>query len=70
MSELLPTDRVFLIRLTSTAEPAAGIHQGRIEHIRSGRTTQFSSMENIQEFIKEVLSDEKSRKIVGDSNHV
>jgi len=70
MSGLLPFDRVFLIRLSSTAEPAAGIHQGRIEHIRSGRTTQFSSMENIQEFIKEVLSDEKSRKIVGDSNHV
>jgi len=70
MKEQLPTRRAFLLRLSSAAEPAAGIHQGRIEHIRSGRTTQFSSMENIQDFINEVLSDEESRENAGDSNHV
>ena len=66
----LPTRRAFLLRLSSSAEPAAGIHQGRIEHIRSGRTTQFSSLENIQDFIEEVLSDEESEEISGDNKHV
>jgi len=59
MSELLPTDRVFLIRLSGRAEPTAGIHRGRIEHIRSGRTAPFSSFENVEQFISEVLSEVK-----------
>jgi len=59
MSELLPTNRVFLIRLSGDAEPAAGIQRGRIEHIRSGRFAQFSSFDKAEQFISEVLSEEK-----------
>jgi len=59
MSELLPTDRVFLIRLSGNAKPSAGINRGRIEHIRSGRTAPFSSFENVEQFISEVLAEEK-----------
>ena len=59
MSELLPTDRVFLIRLSGNAKPSAGINRGRIEHIRSGRTAPFSSFENVEQFISKVLAEEK-----------
>jgi len=59
MSELLPTDRVFLIRLSGDAEPADGIQCGRIEHIRSGRFARFSSFGKVEQFISEVLSEEK-----------
>jgi len=65
MSELLPTNRVFLIRLSGSAEPDAGIHRGRIEHIRSGRTAPFSSFENVEQFISEVLSGEKEPESTG-----
>jgi hypothetical protein len=58
MSVQLPTDRVFLIRLSSIAEPSAGIYRGRIEHIRSGRITRFSSIEKVEQFISEVLAEE------------
>jgi hypothetical protein len=60
MKEQLPTRRAFLLRLSSGARPAAGIHHGKIEHIRSGRTREISSMETIQNFITEVLADEES----------
>jgi hypothetical protein len=57
MNELLPSNRVFLIRLSSGAVPSAGDHRGRIEHIRSGRVERFYSLEKIEEFISEVLSE-------------
>ena len=49
-----------MLRLSSGARPAAGIHHGRIEHIRSGRTREISSIETIQDFITEVLADEEN----------
>jgi len=58
MDESLPSNRVFLIRLSSVAEPTAGIHRGRIEHIRSGRIKRFSSLDKVEEFISEVLSEQ------------
>ena len=59
MSELLPTNRVFLIRLSGSADPAEGVVQGRIEHIRSGLVTQFTSFERAEKFISEILAEEK-----------
>jgi len=59
MSELLPTNRVFLVRLSDSADPATGVLRGRIEHIRSGLVTQFSSFEKAEQFISEILAEEK-----------
>jgi len=56
MSQQLPSDRVFLIRLSGKAEPAAGKHHGRIEHIRTGRIARFTSLDNLEQFISEVLT--------------
>ena len=58
MSKHLPSDRVFLIRLSGNAEPAAGENHGRVEHIRSGRISRFSSLDNLEQFISEVLAKE------------
>ena len=59
MSEQLPSGRVFLIRLSDSADPAAGVLRGRIEHIRSGLVTPFSSFEKAEKFISEILAKEK-----------
>jgi hypothetical protein len=59
MNESLPSNRVFLIRLSSGAGPSAGNHRGRIEHIRSGRTKRVSSLNKVEESISEVLSEEE-----------
>ena len=62
MTERLPSNRVFLIRLSKGSEPAAGAHRGRIEHIRSGIVSKFSSLKNVEEFISEVLEKELEEK--------
>ena len=62
MNESLPSDRVFLIRFSSGAEPSAGIHRGRVEHIRSGRTARFSSIEVVEQFIAEILAEEQDSR--------
>ena len=66
MCERLPTERVFLIRLSSSAESSTGIYCGRIEHVRTGRVTRFSSLAEIEQFITEILAgadstDQESR---------
>jgi hypothetical protein len=53
--ESLPSRRTFLLRFSSTAQPQMGIYRGRIEHIPSGRTARFSSQDNIDDFVQEML---------------
>ena len=57
MSERLPTDRVFLIRLSSSAEPSTGNYCGRIEHVQTGRVSRFSSLGESDKFITETLAE-------------
>jgi hypothetical protein len=68
MDESLPSNRVFLIRLSSGAGPSAGNQRGRIEHIRSGRTKRFSSLDKVEEFISEVLSEEDHQEMAFSKN--
>jgi hypothetical protein len=56
MSERLPTDRVFLIRLSGNAEPSEGIYRGRTEHVQTGRVARFSSLAELEQFIAEMLA--------------
>jgi hypothetical protein len=55
MSDRLPTERVFLIRLSSSAEPSTDDYCGRIEHVQTGRVTRFSSIGETEKFIAEML---------------
>jgi len=57
LSERLPTERVFLIRLSSSAESSTGNYCGRIEHVQTGRVARFSSLGETEKFIIEMLAE-------------
>jgi len=57
MCERLPTERVFVIRLSSRTEPSTGNYGGRIEHVQTGRVTRFSSLGELEKFITEMLAE-------------
>ena len=53
----LPTNRAFVVQFR--AEPSATSRgwEGRVEHVVSGQTTHFSSLEELLAFIRRVLPD-------------
>ena len=55
-AEHLPSRRTFLLRFSSSAEPQAGVHCGRIEHISTGRVARFGSLESLDQFVQEILA--------------
>ena len=57
MSERLPTERVFLVRFSSSAGPSTGNYRGRVEHVQTGRVIRFSSMDEIAKFTQEMLAE-------------
>jgi hypothetical protein len=59
--ESLPSRRTFLLRFSSSAQPQDGIHRGRIEHIPSGRTARFTSLQSIDDFVQDVLAHENGQ---------
>ena len=59
MTERLPSDRTFLLRLSSGAELSEDVNRGKIEHIRSGKAVRFSSFEKIRQFMFEVLAEQQ-----------
>jgi hypothetical protein len=46
----LPRGRVFVVQLSSDADPGQGRLAGRVEHVDSGRSTRFASGEEMNEF--------------------
>ena len=60
--EHLPSRRTFLLRYSDSANPVAGIHRGRIEHIPTGRTARFTSLQSIDEFVQDILADENGQE--------
>ena len=61
MDERLPTERVFLVRLSGAAEPSNSNFCGRVEHVRTGRVMKFASMHEVEEFIGEMLEGVKEK---------
>ena len=57
MCDRMPTDRVFLIRLSSSADPSTDDYCGRIEHVRTGRVMRFLSIGDTEKFIAEILAE-------------
>lgn len=56
--EHLPSRRTFLLRFSDTTGPEAGIYHGRVEHISTGRTSHFTSLQEITEFAAEIMVEE------------
>ena len=57
LSPTLPTNRAFVVQFR--AEPSATSRgwEGRVEHIVSGQTSHFDSLEELVVFIRRVLPD-------------
>ena len=56
--ERLPSRRTFLLRFSDATQPEAGVYRGRVEHIGTGRTTRFTSLQEATEFAGEIMAEE------------
>jgi len=51
----LPVSRSFVVQFTADTVPASRRFRGRVEHIDSGRSRRFNSLDDLAAFITEVL---------------
>ena len=56
--ERLPSRRTFLLRFSNATQPEAGVYRGRVEHIGTGRTARFTSLQEATEFAGEIMAEE------------
>jgi len=56
----LPVSRSFVVQLTADMVPASVGFRGRVEHIESGRSRRFASLEDLGVFLTEVLDANQS----------
>ena len=56
-----PPERAFVVQF-SAAEDSRKPSSGRVEHVLSGRSTRFESLEKLSEFIGEVLARERRER--------
>jgi hypothetical protein len=52
----LPAQRAFALQLRADADPARGIVSGRIEHMVSGAAALFESVEQLADWIRDVIA--------------
>jgi len=52
----LPPSRAFVVQFGEATAPSEGTFVGRIEHIDSGRSTRFASLQELTGFVAEVLA--------------
>jgi hypothetical protein len=53
----LPNDRMFLVQYGVDASPSEGRWCGRVEHIQSGASQRFVSLEGLQDFVARMLRE-------------
>ena len=56
----LPVSRSFVLQFTAATVPASRQFRGRVEHIESGRSRRFASLEDLGVFLTEVLDANQS----------
>ncbi len=56
-----PPEHAFVVKL-SAAEHARRPTSGRVEHVLTGRSTRFESLEHLADFFGEVLASERNRE--------
>ena len=56
----LPVSRSFVVQLTADTVTVSGGFRGRVEHIESGRSRRFTSLQDLGVFIGEVLEANQS----------
>ena len=58
----LPTQRAFVVQLHAESKVEKGQFKGRVEHIVSGRSTHFSTMQALKAFMHRVLTEGRSEE--------
>ena len=53
---VLPVERAFVLQLHATAAVAQGQLSGRVEHVLSGKSVHFHSLDELLAFIARVLT--------------
>ena len=56
----LPSDRAFVVQLRGDAAVEQGDFRGRVEHLVSGQTTHFESVEEVMAFIARVVAAQQT----------
>lgn len=62
----LPANRAFVVQLHADAKLEQGDITGRVEHIVSGRSTHFGSLEELTTFMGSVLTAQQQAEAVRD----
>jgi hypothetical protein len=55
---LLPVSRSFVVQFSDDTAPPSARFLGRVEHIESGRSRRFASLDELVAFVSEVLAPE------------
>jgi hypothetical protein len=53
-----PPELVFMIQFSSETDPDLGRLAGRVEHIESGRSCRFTSWQEVDAFVMQILRPE------------
>jgi len=60
-SHPLPADRAFVLQLSADADLAARRVAGRVEHVTSGESTHFASLDQLLGFLAALTGDDGAR---------
>jgi hypothetical protein len=58
----LSVHRAFVVHLRTSSNVARGPIEGRVEHVVSGQSVHFDSLEELLAFMAHVLTQEKERR--------
>ena len=58
----LSVHRAFVVHFRTSSNVARGPIEGRVEHVVSGQSTHFDSLEELLAFMARVLSQRKERR--------
>ena len=58
----LSVHRAFVVHLRTSSDVARGPIEGRVEHVVSGQSTHFDSLEELLAFMARVLRERKERR--------
>jgi hypothetical protein len=58
----LSVHRAFVVHFRTSSNIACGPIEGRVEHVVSGQSTHFDSLEELLTFLARVLTQQKERR--------
>ena len=58
----LSVHRAFVVHFRTSSNVARGPIEGRVEHVVSGQSTHFDSLEELLAFVARVLAQQKERR--------